>query len=302
MTRVVGSPTSSGGNGGELPAGAGPFVVADGAWVELDASMIPADGPDLDTLPDSTVQEVIDDHEIRLASLEQQLSTISDDLSALDAAVSDLATSDAAQDLAISALQSAVSTLQGQYTSLSSTVSSLSSTVSSHTSSISTLQSDVSTLQSTVSSLSSTVSSLSSTVATNTSNIATLQAAGITRTTIDTPFALGNAPTYAPILTLTIAPSTSRTLDGFVVLTGGSATTPTSGVIGFRGVSTISARRGSAGAPTVSGTPAVVGGTIPALAAQVVVSGNDIVLQARATGGPNVTAVFFYRWEADSPP
>jgi hypothetical protein len=167
-------------------------------------------------------------------------------------------------------------------------VSSLSTTVSSHTTSISTLQSDVSALQSAVSSLQSTVS--------------TLQTAAYTRVTDDTPTAIGSAPAWVPILTLTIAPGTSRVLDGYIHLTGGSASAPTTGIIAFGGVSSITARRGSGGgAPTLSGTPSVVGGTIAALAAQVIVVGNDVVVQARATGGPPVAKTFFYRWDADTP-
>ena len=123
-----------------------------------------------------------------------------------------------------------------------------------------------------------------------------------TRVVNNTPFSLGSAPTYVAILTIPIAAGTRILLDGYILLSGGTQSAPTSGVIAFKGVSTITARRPTVGVPTVSGTPAVVGGTLAALAVQAVISGNDLVIQARATGGPSVTALYFYRVEVLSTP
>ena len=123
-----------------------------------------------------------------------------------------------------------------------------------------------------------------------------------TRVVNNTPFNLGSPPTYVAILTIPIAAGTRILLDGYILLSGGTQSAPTSGVIAFKGVSTITARRPTVGVPTVSGTPAVVGGTIAALAVQAVISGNDLVIQARGTGGPSVTAVYFYRVEVLSTP
>lgn len=145
------------------------------------------------------------------------------------------------------------------------------------------------------------LAALDASVGTLGGDISALQGVAYTRTTAPAA-AIGNSPSYVPILTLTIAPGESRILDGYIHLTGGTGAAPTSGIIAFGGVSSITARRGSGGgAPTVSGTVSVVGGTIPALAAQVVVVGNDVVVQARATGGPSVAKTFFYRWDLVTP-
>lgn len=201
MTRLAGSPSGGGGgSSGDLPSGAGPFVVIDGEWVSLHASNIPADGEE----PGDT------DVQTFLAALDTSVGTLGDDVDALEL---------------------------------------------------------------------------------------------VAYTRVEIPsMAIGNAPTYATILTLTIAPGETRVLEGYMLLAGGSAAAPTSGAIAFGGVSVITARRGSGGgAPTLSGTAAIVSGTVPALGGQVIVSGNDIVVQARATGGPTVKAVAFYRWDIETP-
>jgi len=132
--------------------------------------------------------------------------------------------------------------------------------------------------------------------------IAALQATGVLDAREDTAsFIPGNTPTYLVFKDFTIAAGTSRTLSGYLILTGGTPAAPASSVISFEDNGSLLARRTSGGVTAVTGSPSVVG-TIAGLAAQWVVSGVNARLQIRNTGGAAVRAVLIYRWTESTPP
>lgn len=182
-------------------------------------------------------------------------------------------------------LDTAVGTLDTDVTALDGDVGTLQTTTGTHTTQIGTLQTDVGALQTSVSS--------------NTTNITALQ--GTTWTRSEVTVALGNAPTYATVLTLTIPTGTVRGLQGVAILAGGTQAAPTRAAVAFADTSTLLAQRTSGGTVSVTGAPVTIGGTIGSLGAQWIVSGTDVVLQVRATGGPTVKATFFYRWDTATP-
>lgn len=127
-----------------------------------------------------------------------------------------------------------------------------------------------------------------------------LAAAGLHYTVEQTsPFVLGAPPAYATIKTFTISTGTTRHLDARIYLAGGTAAAPTVATI----VISANARRTSGGTVTVPSTsPSIVQLGITALAVNWAVSGTNVVLQLRATGGPTVRAVLLYNWLQVLPP
>lgn len=127
-----------------------------------------------------------------------------------------------------------------------------------------------------------------------------IAAAGLFFTTEQFPaYVFGAAPTYTTLKTLTINSGTTRKLLALVSGTGGTGVALTS----LWRLVIASARRTAVGVTTVSGAgslDASVG--FSALAMNWAVSGNDAVLQFRATGGPTVRTTILYAWLEQFPP
>jgi hypothetical protein len=127
-----------------------------------------------------------------------------------------------------------------------------------------------------------------------------LAAAGLHYTVEQTAsFVLGSPPSYTTLKTFTISTGTTRHLDAKIYLAGGTAAAPTEATITV----SANARRTSGGTVSVpSIAPTIVQLGIGGIAVNWTVSGTDVLLQLRATGGPTVRAVLLYNWLQVLPP
>lgn len=127
-----------------------------------------------------------------------------------------------------------------------------------------------------------------------------IAAAGLHYTVEQTAsFAIAAPPSWATLKTFTISTGTTRHLDAKINLAGGTAAAPTEATITI----TANARRTAGGTVTVpSATPSIVQLGISGLAVNWAVSGANVLLQLRASGGPTVRAVLLYTWTQVLPP